>query len=111
MIAMLKVKILNLQPITMKAVEYFIKERMDKDGIGDAKFVHLDLLLKILIILLFMSIKDALENTYQPAIDSLIKNLEILSNQWSSIPMFAKTHGQPASPTNLGKEIYGPLKD
>ena len=53
-----------------------------------------------------MSIKDALEKIYQPAIESLIKNLEILSNQWYSIPMLAKTHGQPASPTKLGKELY-----
>jgi adenylosuccinate lyase len=53
-----------------------------------------------------MSIKDALEKIYQPAIDSLIKNLEILSSNWSSIPMLAKTHGQPASPTKLGKELY-----
>ena len=92
----------------VKAVEYYIKERMDNDGISDAKeFVHFGLTSQdINNTAIPMSIKDALENIYQPAIDSLIKNLEILSNQWSSIPMLAKTHGQPASPTNLGKEIY-----
>ena len=92
----------------VKAVEYFIKERMEKDGVGDAKeFVHFGLTSQdINNTAIPMSIKDALEKIYQPAIDSLIKNLEILSNQWSSVPMLAKTHGQPASPTKLGKEIY-----
>ena len=92
----------------VKAVEYFIKERMEKDGIGDAKeFVHFGLTSQdINNTAIPMSIKDALEEVYQPAIASLIKKLEVLSNQWSSIPMLAKTHGQPASPTNLGKELY-----
>ena len=104
-------RVKDIESITnhdVKAVEYFIKERMDKDGISDAKeFVHFGLTSQdINNTAIPMSIKDALENIYQPAIDSLIKNLEILSNQWSSIPMLAKTHGQPASPTNLGKEIY-----
>ena len=104
-------RVKDIESITnhdVKAVEYFIKESMDKDGIGDSKeFVHFGLTSQdINNTAIPMSIKDALENIYQPAIDSLIKNLEILSNQWSSIPMLAKTHGQPASPTNLGKEIY-----
>ena len=92
----------------VKAVEYFIKQKFDTIGISDYKeFIHFGLTSQdINNTAIPMSIKDALENIYQPAIDSLIKNLEILSNQWSSIPMLAKTHGQPASPTNLGKEIF-----
>jgi adenylosuccinate lyase len=104
-------RVKDIEAITnhdVKAVEYFIKERMEKDGIGDAKeFVHFGLTSQdINNTAIPMSIKDALEKIYQPAIESLINNLEILSNQWSSIPMLAKTHGQPASPTNLGKELY-----
>ena len=104
-------RVKDIEAITnhdVKAVEYFIKERMERDGIGDAKeFVHFGLTSQdINNTAIPMSIKDALEKIYHPAIDSLINNLEILSNQWSSIPMLAKTHGQPASPTNLGKELY-----
>ena len=92
----------------VKAVEYFIRERMQSDGIGDYKeFVHFGLTSQdINNTAIPMSIKDAIIEVYQPAIVSLIKNLEILSNQWISIPMLAKTHGQPASPTKLGKELY-----
>ncbi len=104
-------RVKDIETITnhdVKAVEYFIKERMEKDGIGDAKeFVHFGLTSQdINNTAIPMSIKDALEKIYQPAIDSLIKNLEILSSKWSSVPMLAKTHGQPASPTKLGKELY-----
>jgi adenylosuccinate lyase len=81
---------------------------MQSDGIGDSKeFVHFGLTSQdINNTAIPMSIKDAINEVYQPAIVSLIKNLEILSNQWISIPMLAKTHGQPASPTKLGKELY-----
>ena len=104
-------RVKDIEAITnhdVKAVEYFIKERMEKDGVGDAKeFVHFGLTSQdINNTAIPMSIKDALEKIYQPAIDSLLKNLEILSSKWSSVPMLAKTHGQPASPTKLGKELY-----
>ena len=104
-------RVKDIETITnhdVKAVEYFIKERMEKDGIGDDKeFVHFGLTSQdINNTAIPMSIKDALEKIYQPAIDNLIKNLEILSIKWSSVPMLAKTHGQPASPTKLGKELY-----
>ena len=104
-------RVKDIETITnhdVKAVEYFIKERMEKDGIGDSKeFVHFGLTSQdINNTAIPMSIKDALEKIYQPAIDSLIKNLENLSSRWSSVPMLAKTHGQPASPTKLGKELY-----
>jgi adenylosuccinate lyase len=104
-------RVKDIEAITnhdVKAVEYFIKERMEKDGIGNAKeFVHFGLTSQdINNTAIPMSIKDAVDEVYQPAIVNLIKNLEILSNQWISIPMLAKTHGQPASPTKLGKELY-----
>ena len=104
-------RVKDIEAITnhdVKAVEYFIKERMEKDGVGDAKeFVHFGLTSQdINNTAIPMSIKDALEKIYQPAIDSLLKNLEIFSSKWSSVPMLAKTHGQPASPTKLGKELY-----
>ncbi len=104
-------RVKDIEAITnhdVKAVEYFIKERMQSDGIGDSKeFVHFGLTSQdINNTAIPMSIKDAVDEVYQPAIVSLIKNLEILSNQWISIPMLAKTHGQPASPTKLGKELY-----
>ena len=104
-------RVKDIEAITnhdVKAVEYFIRERMQSDGIGDYKeFVHFGLTSQdINNTAIPMSIKDAINEVYQPAIVSLIKNLEILSNQWISIPMLAKTHGQPASPTKLGKELY-----
>ena len=104
-------RVKDIEAITnhdVKAVEYFIRERMQSDGIGDYKeFVHFGLTSQdINNTAIPMSIKDAIDEVYQPAIVSLIKNLEILSNQWISIPMLAKTHGQPASPTKLGKELY-----
>ena len=104
-------RVKDIEAITnhdVKAVEYFIRERMQSDGIGDYKeFVHFGLTSQdINNTAIPMSIKDAIGEVYQPAIVSLIKNLEILSNQWISIPMLAKTHGQPASPTKLGKELY-----
>jgi len=104
-------RVKDIEAITnhdVKAVEYFIKERMQSDGIGDSKeFVHFGLTSQdINNTAIPMTIKDAIDEVYQPAIVSLIKNLEILSNQWISIPMLAKTHGQPASPTKLGKELY-----
>ena len=104
-------RVKDIEAITnhdVKAVEYFIRERMQSDGIGDYKeFVHFGLTSQdINNTAIPMSIKDAIDEVYQPAIVSLIKDLEILSNQWISIPMLAKTHGQPASPTKLGKELY-----
>ena len=92
----------------VKAVEYFIKEKMDLDGIGEAKeFVHFGLTSQdINNTAVPMSIKDALEDIYLPSLNNLVDDIEKLSIQFSSIAMLAKTHGQPASPTRLGKELY-----
>ena len=92
----------------VKAVEYFIKEKMDLDGIGEAReFVHFGLTSQdINNTAVPMSIMDALKDIYLPSINNLVDDIEKLSIQFSSIAMLAKTHGQPASPTRLGKELY-----
>ena len=92
----------------VKAVEYFIKEKMDLDGIGEAKeFVHFGLTSQdINNTAVPMSIMDALKDIYLPSLNNLVVDIEKLSIQFSSIAMLAKTHGQPASPTRLGKELY-----
>jgi adenylosuccinate lyase len=92
----------------VKAVEYFIKEKMDLDGIGEAKeFVHFGLTSQdINNTAVPMSIMDALKDVYLPSLNNLVDDIEKLSIQFSSVVMLAKTHGQPASPTRLGKELY-----
>ena len=92
----------------VKAVEYFIKEKMDLDGIGEAKeFVHFGLTSQdINNTAVPMSLMDALKDIYLPSLNNLVDDIEKLSIQFSSIAMLAKTHGQPASPTRLGKELY-----
>lgn len=91
----------------VKAVEYFLKERFDGLEMGDLReFVHFGLTSQDInntaIPLLF---KHALERVYYPALQKVIDELEALSLDWARIPMLARTHGQPASPTLLGKEI------
>jgi adenylosuccinate lyase len=92
----------------VKAVEYFIKEKMESSSLGDAKeFVHFGLTSQdINNTAIPMSLKDCMEMVYIPMIEKLIIQLTSFSKQWDSIPMLAKTHGQPASPTRLGKEIF-----
>ena len=91
----------------VKAVEYFIKEEFDKLGISAYKeFIHFGLTSQdINNTAVPKSIQDALDEEYYPAISKLIDKLEQLAGEWKDIPMLAKTHGQPASPTRLGKEI------
>ncbi len=91
----------------VKAVEYFIKEEFDKLGLEAYKeFIHFGLTSQdINNTAVPKSIQDALEDEYYPAIDELLKKLDELATEWKDIPMLAKTHGQAASPTNLGKEI------
>tara|TARA_S200000501_G_C20858732_1_gene758752 strand:- start:485 stop:1819 length:1335 start_codon:yes stop_codon:yes gene_type:complete len=91
----------------VKAVEYFIKEKFDKIGLSKHKeFVHFGLTSQDInntaTPLLF---KDSLENIMFPLMENLILKLDYLAKQWGTIPMLARTHGQPASPTKLGKEI------
>ncbi|HBL77963.1 MAG: adenylosuccinate lyase [Bacteroidetes bacterium GWF2_42_66] len=91
----------------VKAVEYFIKEEFDKLGISaDKEFIHFGLTSQdINNTAVPKSIQDALEIEYYPAMAELTAKLEELADEWTDIPMLAKTHGQPASPTRLGKEI------
>lgn len=91
----------------VKAVEYFIKEAFQKLNLSDClEFVHFGLTSQdINNTAIPLSIKEALNEIYFTEIDGLITNLNKLSNQWSDVPMLARTHGQPASPTRLGKEI------
>lgn len=91
----------------VKAVEYFIKERFDALGIEKYKeYIHFGLTSQdINNTSVPMSIADALKNVYRPRIVELIDHLEKRADEWYDIPMLAKTHGQPASPTRVGKEI------
>ena len=92
----------------VKAVEYYIKEEFDKIGNLDAykEFVHFGLTSQdINNTSVPLSILDALNEVYVPQIEELIAQLQQFVDEWKDVPMLAKTHGQPASPTRLGKEI------
>lgn len=91
----------------VKAVEYFLKEQFDALRLAQWKeFIHFGLTSQdINNTSVPMSLRDALNNVYIPILNSLIDTLEARANEWSDIPMLAKTHGQPASPTRLGKEF------
>ncbi|MGL5937594.1 MAG: adenylosuccinate lyase [Phocaeicola sp.] len=92
----------------VKAVEYFIKEEFDKLGDLEAckEFIHFGLTSQdINNTSVPLSIKDALNAVYYPLIEEVIAQLKSYATEWETIPMLAKTHGQPASPTRLGKEI------
>lgn len=91
----------------VKAVEYFLKEQFDHLGLSQYKeFIHFGLTSQdINNTAVPMSIKDALNKVYRPVISRLVETLEKMASDWADIPMLAKTHGQPASPTRLGKEI------
>lgn len=92
----------------VKAVEYFIKEEFDKiGGLDDYKeFIHFGLTSQdINNTSVPLSIKEALEEVFYPQIEELIAQLKEYAEEWKNVPMLAKTHGQPASPTRLGKEV------
>ncbi|MBQ8449862.1 MAG: adenylosuccinate lyase [Bacteroidaceae bacterium] len=92
----------------VKAVEYFIKERFDAIGGLDSykEFIHFGLTSQdINNTSIPCTIKDALENCYYPLVEELIAQLKEYAEAWKEIPMLARTHGQPASPTRLGKEV------
>ncbi len=91
----------------VKAVEYFIKEQFDALNISEYKeFIHFGLTSQdINNTAIPLSIKDAVKNVYTPQYNEVLAKLEELSLEWAAIPMLARTHGQPASPTRLGKEI------
>lgn len=91
----------------VKAVEYFIKEKFDVLSLQSYKeFIHFGLTSQdINNTSVPLSLKDALHDVYYPSLQKVIDMLKGYANAWMNIPMLAKTHGQPASPTRLGKEI------
>ena len=92
----------------VKAVEYFLKRRFDKLGLSDFKeFIHFGLTSQdINNTAIPLSMKEAHESVVKPALEDLVEKLTAMAEEWKDIPMLAKTHGQPASPTHLGKELY-----
>jgi adenylosuccinate lyase len=91
----------------VKAVEYYLKDQLEKRGIGAEKeFVHFGLTSQdINNTSVPLSIKEFVEKEYLPLIEEVNAQLRNFAKEWSSIPMLARTHGQPASPTTLGKEL------
>lgn len=91
----------------VKAVEYFIKDKFESHGLSDSvEFIHFGLTSQdINNTAIPFSWKEALEKAYLPQLTTLVAALKDLAGQWAKVPMLARTHGQPASPTRLGKEI------
>ena len=91
----------------VKAVEYIIKEKMDALGLGGVKeFVHFGLTSQdINNTAVPLSIREALDAVYYPAVEEVRDKLAAMADEWRGVPMLARTHGQPASPTSLGKEF------
>ena len=103
-------RIKEIEKITnhdVKAVEYFLKEKFDALGLSSYKeFIHFGLTSQDINNTAFpMMWRDALHTVYIPALEKLIALLDDYAEEWKDIPMLARTHGQPASPTRLGKEI------
>lgn len=103
-------KVKDIERVTnhdVKAVEYFIKEKFDDLNLQNFKeFIHFGLTSQdINNTAIPLSINDAFDTVYYPELAKLIEKLRALAEEWSDISMLARTHGQPASPTRLGKEI------
>ncbi|EKX98606.1 adenylosuccinate lyase [Hoylesella saccharolytica F0055] len=104
-------RVKDIEAITnhdVKAVEYFLKEEFDAIGGLEPykEFIHFGLTSQdINNTAVPLSLKEALQNVYYPQVEALIGQLQAYAEQWKDVPMLAKTHGQPASPTRLGKEI------
>lgn len=103
-------KVKAIEKITnhdVKAVEYYIKEKLDQLGLDHYKeFIHFGLTSQDINNTAFpLMIKHALQQVYIPYLEQVMQHLSKLASEWAGIPMLARTHGQPASPTRLGKEI------
>ena len=103
-------RIKDIEKVTnhdVKAVEYFLKEKFDAMGLGEYKeFIHFGLTSQdVNNTATPMMLKEALDEVYLPQLEELIRLLDHFSEEWNAVPMLARTHGQPASPTRLGKEI------
>ena len=92
----------------VKAVEYFIKDKMGALGLSESlEFIHFGLTSQdINNTSVPLTLRDALKDVYYPALEEVIEALKGYSKDWMNIPLLARTHGQPASPTTLGKEFY-----
>ena len=104
-------QIKNIETTTnhdVKAVEYFLKEKLEVLALGEAKeFIHFGLTSQdVNNTAIPISIKDALQQVILPALEGLVEQIDTRCKAWLHIPMLARTHGQAASPTGLGKEIY-----
>jgi len=104
-------KVKDIEAVTnhdVKAVEYFLKEKFDELGLHRFReFIHFGLTSQdINNTAIPYSLKGAWIDVLQPVLDDVIENLNEKANQWKDVPMLARTHGQPASPTRLGKEIF-----
>jgi adenylosuccinate lyase len=104
-------KIKEIEKVTnhdVKAVEYFLKDKFDARGLGAYKeFIHFGLTSQdINNTALPLSLKEAYLEVLKPALDEVSASLRNKARQWKDVPMLARTHGQPASPTTMGKEIY-----
>lgn len=103
-------KVKEIESVTnhdVKAIEYFIKDKMDEFKMGKSReFVHFGLTSQdINNTSIPYSLRDASNNAYMPMLKDFVSLLENLSIEWAEIPLLAHTHGQPASPTRLGKEM------
>jgi adenylosuccinate lyase len=103
-------KVKNIEKVTnhdVKAVEYFLKEKFDELNLSAFKeFIHFGLTSQdVNNTAVPLSIKDALHEVYYPEMDALMRELSRLADEWRDVSMLAKTHGQAASPTRLGKEM------
>ena len=104
------VRIKEIERVTnhdVKAVEYFIKEKFDELGLSDEKeFVHFGLTSQDINNTSFpLMIREAVEHVFLPEFGGLVDQLQFYATEWKDVSMLARTHGQPASPTRLGKEI------
>jgi len=92
----------------VKAIEYFLKEQFDLLGLGSFKeFIHFGLTSQDINNTAFpLAMRDAYRDILEPALESIYSDLFERSKEWQHIPMLARTHGQPASPTTVGKELY-----
>jgi adenylosuccinate lyase len=92
----------------VKAIEYFLKEKFEELKIGEYKeFIHFGLTSQDINNTAFpLALKEAFIDVYKPMLDEILETLKHKSREWKKIPMLARTHGQPASPTTIGKEFY-----
>jgi len=105
------VRIKEIEKVTnhdVKAIEYFLKEKFTGLNLGKYKeFIHFGLTSQDINNTAFpLALKEAFLNVYEPLLDEILEALRHKSREWKKIPMLARTHGQPASPTTIGKEIF-----